>query len=112
MSARVIELRPGIRPRASEVPAVIAGSVNLLRFSEALALAGLVGRHDADRGVLVIEADDRERQAVIAPDTEAGIAWYNGLTEQDRRFWHSIADSAVPADAWAAFKAAGDAHPD
>jgi hypothetical protein len=38
-----------------EVPAVIAGSVNLLRFSEALARAGILGRYDADRGVLVIE---------------------------------------------------------
>jgi len=34
---------------------MIAGSVNLLSFSEALARAGLVGRHDAERGVLVIE---------------------------------------------------------
>jgi hypothetical protein len=44
-----------LRTDATEVPAVIAGSVNLLRFSAALASAGLVGRHDADRGVLVIE---------------------------------------------------------
>lgn len=34
---------------------MIAGSVNLLRFSEALARAGIIGRYDAPRGVLVIE---------------------------------------------------------
>ncbi len=57
MSARVVALRPAA-PQASvhEVPAVIAGSVNLLRFSEAIARAGLIGRHDAARGVLVIES--------------------------------------------------------
>lgn len=51
MSAAIVELRP----KRLEVPAVIAGNVNLLRFAEAIARAGLVGRHDADRGVLVIE---------------------------------------------------------
>lgn len=55
MSTVVVELRPGIRATASEVPAVIAGSVNLMVFSAALAMAGIVGRHDADRGILVIE---------------------------------------------------------
>ena len=35
--------------QALEIPAVIAGSVNLLRFSAALAQAGLIGRHDASR---------------------------------------------------------------
>ena len=42
----------------SEVPAVIADSVPLVRLSEALARAGLIGRHDVDRGVLVIEPAD------------------------------------------------------
>ena len=55
MSAAVVALRPGAGNAASEVPAVIAGSVNLIRFSEALARAGIVGRYDADRGLLVIE---------------------------------------------------------
>ena len=56
MNAQVVQLRPAPRQaRALEVPAVIAPSVNLMRFSEALALAGLVGRHDASRGVLVIQ---------------------------------------------------------
>ena len=56
MNAQVVQLRPAPRQaRALEVPAVIAPSVNLMRFSEALAMAGLVGRHDSNRGVLVIE---------------------------------------------------------
>ena len=54
MSPVTTELR-GTDCRALEVPAVIASSVNLVRFSEALARAGLAGRHDAVRGVLVIE---------------------------------------------------------
>ncbi len=41
------------------VPAEIAGNVNLLRFSEALARAGIVGRFDPDRGVLVLEPAKR-----------------------------------------------------
>ncbi len=40
---------------ATEVPAVIAGNVPLVRLSEALARAGLVGRHDADRLLTGIE---------------------------------------------------------
>lgn len=56
VSAAVMELHPVAGGAASEIPAVIAGNVNLLRFSEAIARAGLVGRHDTTRGVLVIEA--------------------------------------------------------
>jgi len=51
----------------SEVPTVIAGSVNLLSFSEALARAGLVDRHDADRGVLVIEPAETR---MVQPDDD------------------------------------------
>ena len=87
----------------TEVPAVIAGSVNLLKFSEALARAGLIGRHDADRGVLVIEP--AEVSSVIPKDAELGMAWYNRLTKAERLHWHRVAGSAVPADAWRAFQA-------
>jgi hypothetical protein len=38
-----------------ELPAAIAADVPFLKFSEALARAGLMGRRDAARGVLVIE---------------------------------------------------------
>ncbi len=44
-----------LRTDAGEVPAVIAGSVNLMAFSEALARAAIVGRFDRERGVLAIE---------------------------------------------------------
>jgi hypothetical protein len=40
---------------ALEIAAVITTEVSLLKFSEALARAGLVSRRDAARGVLVIE---------------------------------------------------------
>ncbi len=89
----------------SEVPAVIAGNVNLLKFSEALALAGLIGRHDADRSLLVIEPAQEARKPVPA---WSGMAVYNGWTEAERALWHRVAASAVPADAVAAFEAAAE----
>ena len=92
----------------SEVPAVIAGNVPLVRLSEALARAGLIGRHDADRGVLVIELVQSQPVAVrrlIPQDAELGITWYNRLSKAERLHWHRVAASAVPADAWAAFQA-------
>ncbi|MGA8094777.1 MAG: hypothetical protein WB823_10995 [Steroidobacteraceae bacterium] len=41
----------------------------------------------------------------LRDDIEAGMAWWNSLTEAERLSWATIADSAVAADAWAAFKA-------
>lgn len=40
-------------------------------------------------------------------DEAAGIAWWNGLSEADRAAWLKGAGSAVPAEAWAAFKQEG-----
>lgn len=37
-------------------------------------------------------------------DDDAGMAWWNRLTEPERRHWLDRAGSARPADAWAAFK--------
>ena len=88
----------------SEVPAIIAGSVPLVRLSEALARAGLTARHDADRGMLVIEPAPATRTTIPA-DAEMGIAWYNRLSKAERLHWHAVAASAVPADAWRAFQA-------
>lgn len=92
----------------SAVPALIAGSVNLLRFSEALARAGLTARHDADRGALIIEPAAGlaapQPRALIPQDAELGMRWYNGLTKAERLHWHRVAGSAVPADAWRAFQ--------
>ena len=88
----------------SEVPAIIAGSVPLVRLSEARARAGLTARHDGDRGLLVIEPA-QSAKSVIPADAEMGIAWYNGLSKAERLHWHRVAASAVPADAWRAFQA-------
>lgn len=40
-------------------------------------------------------------------DAEVGVAWWNGLSRSERADWLVRAKSAVPADAWAAYKAAG-----
>ena len=90
----------------SELLAVIADNVRLVRLPEALARAGLVGRHDPDRGVLVIEPAQglANPQTAIPPDAELGIRRYNGLTKPERVNWHTVAGCAVPADAWRAFQ--------
>ena len=104
MNTQVVQLRPAARQaRALEVPAVIAPSVNLMRFSEALAMAGLVGRHDSNRGVLVIQAPEADPAESIAADAEAGMRWYNAIGRLERARWHAVAGSAVPADAWRAY---------
>ena len=120
------------------VPAVIAGNVDLMRLSNALSRAGIVGRFDGSRDVLIIEAapercracggtgldDDAKCElcdgsAALPPQTAQerpadallGMAWYNGLTRRERSEWHQRAGSAVPADAWAAYKAERAAQP-
>jgi hypothetical protein len=40
-------------------------------------------------------------------DVEAGMDWWNGLSRLERAYWLGVADSAVAADAWKAFKRAG-----
>lgn len=42
-----------------------------------------------------------------AGDAVAGITWWNGLAEAERRHWLDAAGSAVVADAWAVWKRAG-----
>lgn len=43
----------------------------------------------------------------MSGDDEAGIAWWNGLTEQERAKWSAIAgDTGRAKDAWEAFKRA------
>jgi hypothetical protein len=66
--------------------------------------AGLTARHDADRGLLVIEGAATTR-ARIPADAELGIAWYNRLSRAERIRWHRVSGSAVPADCWRAFQA-------
>lgn len=37
-------------------------------------------------------------------DDGAGMAWFNGLTEQRRAYWLQCAESSRPVDAWHYFK--------
>jgi hypothetical protein len=37
-------------------------------------------------------------------DGALGMAWWNALTEGDRRYWCFAAMTAVPAEAWRYFK--------
>jgi hypothetical protein len=39
-------------------------------------------------------------------DAGNGVAWWNGLSESDRRYWLELAKSARPSDAWDWFKRA------
>jgi hypothetical protein len=45
-----------------------------------------------------------------AQDARNGIAWWNHLTPTQRSYWLTRARSAVPADAWEAFKS-GEIQP-
>lgn len=55
-----------------------------------------------------IEGMKNEHDREPTPDETAGIVWWNSLAESDRAAWLARADSAVPADAWAAYKRLGD----
>jgi hypothetical protein len=35
---------------------------------------------------------------------QAGMKWWNSLSEEDRRFWLSAAITGVPAQAWAYYR--------
>ena len=41
----------------------------------------------------------------VSRDEAVGIAWWNLLTRQERGVWLAKAKTAVPAEAWAFFKA-------
>ena len=58
-------------------------------------MAGLIGRHDADRHVLVIEPAQAAK-AVIPADAKVGVAWYKGLTKPERALWRRIAELGDP----------------
>lgn len=42
--------------------------------------------------------------ADASSDVEAGMAWWNLLSEEDRALWMGSARTAVPAEAWAFYK--------
>ena len=48
-----------------------------------------------------MEPDHNPAEALI------GMAVYNGWTRAERAHWHDVARSAVPADAWRAFRSGG-----
>ncbi|MER9304259.1 hypothetical protein [Mesorhizobium sp. M0496] len=56
-------------------------------------------------------ADEPNRDPTA--DEMAGMQWWNSLTEAERADWLVRAQSAVPAEAWAAYKRHGayDSHP-
>lgn len=41
--------------------------------------------------------------ASVALDPALGVAWWNSITDDERRMWLAFADSAVPYDAWCAY---------
>ena len=43
-------------------------------------------------------------ESTTTQDEQAGIDWFNALAELERAKWLQEAGSAVPADAWQAFK--------
>ena len=52
-----------------------------------------------------------ERVLILRPsadlqDAMRGIAWFNSLSPTERRHWLDATGSAVPADAWVAYKRA------
>ncbi|WP_019570289.1 hypothetical protein [Thioalkalivibrio sp. ALE11] len=58
-------------------------------------------RHAREGRLQVVESEPRQQGG---DDDAAGIAWWNGLTRQQRRYWLDRAASASPADAWSQFK--------
>lgn len=51
-------------------------------------------------------ADDIEEpvEGTLQDLDVAGMAWWNGLSEADRRYWCLAAMTAVPAKAWKHFR--------
>jgi hypothetical protein len=50
---------------------------------------------------------DLQKRLDVAADDDAGMAWWNGLTEQERTKWAAVANTGRAKDAWEAFKRAG-----
>jgi hypothetical protein len=51
-----------------------------------------------------MKPSNAKKQRLAPPDEQRGIDWWNDLSEPARARWMGIAGSAIPADAWAAFK--------
>lgn len=52
--------------------------------------------------------EDMKNEREPTPDETAGIVWWNSLSEVERAACLARAGTAVPADAWTAFKRFGD----
>lgn len=55
--------------------------------------------------LLALRAEETEQRRILPADTAQAIEEFQALTEAERRHWHEVAESAVPAEAWAAWKA-------
>lgn len=68
---------------------------------------GFAGEAELDAAVwALLEANVLAKPGA---DDQAGIDWWNSLTEERRWHWLSVAGSVVPADAWRAFLASENA---
>lgn len=47
----------------------------------------------------------------MTDDERAGIAWWNALTDERRRYWLTQARTAIVAEAWEYFKRCGGMGP-
>lgn len=59
-------------------------------------------------GVPYASIEDMKNEREPTPNETAGILWWNSLSEVERAAWLARAGTAVPADAWAAFKRVGE----
>jgi hypothetical protein len=59
------------------------------------------GYEAAMEGVTV---DERAAVAAMTADEQLDIAWWNGLTEEQRAYWLREANTAIVAEAWAYYK--------
>lgn len=54
-----------------------------------------------------VKSNSTARTAAPSVDDLTGMAWWNGLTQKDRRHWMRLAgDTGRAIDAWRAFKSA------
>lgn len=73
-----------------------------------MSLGGSLRRLSGRASYASIEGMRKEHDPQPTPDETAGMVWWNSLTESDRAAWLARAGSAVPADAWAAYKRLGN----
>lgn len=66
----------------------------------------LLGERELDAVLWNLMETKASRQ--LTPDEQAGIDWWNDLTNERRAHWLSVARPPTVAGAWAAFRAAED----